>query len=89
MREFDGSLAVAIARGAHAGDPLDAPLKILTPVSGNEQLRRGAELAMTLARAAGAEVTALLVISRGICGRVRALFCLIPVKNAADPARGS
>jgi Kef-type K+ transport system membrane component KefB/nucleotide-binding universal stress UspA family protein len=71
VREFDGSLAVAIARGAHAGDPLDAPLKILTPVSGNEQSRRGAELAMTLARAAGAEVTALLVISRGIKGQRR------------------
>jgi Kef-type K+ transport system membrane component KefB len=64
VRDFDGSIAIAVARGVHAKDPLDEKLKILTPVTGNENSRRGAEVAITLAKAANANVAALSVISR-------------------------
>src|SRR6185503_17442830 len=63
-RAFEGSLAVVAARGEHGKNPLDSPLRILTPVVGNEQSRQGAEVAVTLAKAAQAAVAALLVVSR-------------------------
>ncbi len=58
---FQGPLAVAIARGVHADDPLGAELRILIPVTGTEVSRRGAEVGLALARAANASVTALHV----------------------------
>jgi len=64
VRDFEGSIAVIIARGAHAKDPIGADLKVLTPVTGNENSRRGAEIALTIAKAADAEAAALFVISR-------------------------
>ena len=62
-RGFDGHLAIVSARGMHRVDAVDGPLDILVPMTGAETSRRGAEVALRLARAAGAPVTALLVAS--------------------------
>jgi len=62
-RGFEGPLAVAVARGAQVEDPLQPSLDILVPVTGTEVSRRGAEVALALAQASGAPVTALYVLS--------------------------
>ncbi|MER2269538.1 cation:proton antiporter domain-containing protein [Methylobacterium oxalidis] len=60
---FAGPLAIVAARGTHLAKPERAPLDILVPVNGTNVSRRGAEVALNLARAAGASVTALFVAS--------------------------
>ena len=62
-RGFEGHLAIVAARGVLRADAVAAPLDILVPVTGAEASRRGAEVALRLARAAGAPVTALFVAS--------------------------
>ncbi|VVD78166.1 cation:proton antiporter [Pandoraea commovens] len=62
-KAFDGAIAIVLAHGDHARQP-DAPLNILVPVSGTDYSRHAAELAITLARAAKASVTALHVSAR-------------------------
>ncbi|VIO75960.1 cation:proton antiporter [Bradyrhizobium ivorense] len=47
---FDGPLAIVAARGTHQQDPTTNPRKILVPVSGSNVSRRGAEVAIALAR---------------------------------------
>jgi nucleotide-binding universal stress UspA family protein len=64
VRNFTGSLAVVVARGAHETDPMAAIKKVLVPVTGNENARRGAEVAITLAHAAHAPAATLSIISR-------------------------
>ena len=59
---FEGPLAVAVARGSHLQEPLERRLNILVPVRGNKVSRRGAEVALALARAGSGAVTALYVI---------------------------
>lgn len=59
--DFDGPFAIAIARGAHRADPLGTDVDILVPVTGTSFSRRGAELALELARAAHGSITALHV----------------------------
>jgi Kef-type K+ transport system membrane component KefB/nucleotide-binding universal stress UspA family protein len=57
---FEGAaLAVVIGRGNHAEAPQDAALDILVPITGSGSSRRGAELAVALAQAAEAPITAL------------------------------
>jgi nucleotide-binding universal stress UspA family protein len=60
---FAGALAIVAARGVHLDQPLAAELRILVPITGTELSRRGAEVALALARAARAPVTALHVAS--------------------------
>jgi Kef-type K+ transport system membrane component KefB/nucleotide-binding universal stress UspA family protein len=62
---FDGPLAIISARGLHMINPLGGGLDILVPVTGTEVSRRGAEVALVLARATGAPVTVLHVTSGG------------------------
>jgi len=62
-KAFDGAIAIVLAHGDHARTP-DAPLDILVPVSGTDYSRHAAELAITLARATHAPVTALHVSAR-------------------------
>jgi Kef-type K+ transport system membrane component KefB/nucleotide-binding universal stress UspA family protein len=64
VRQFEGSIAIVAARGAHEEDAAAPVGKILIPVTGNENARRGAELAITLAKSAQAEATALSIIER-------------------------
>jgi len=69
VRNFEGSIAIPVARGAHMDDA-SAPIdRILVPVTGNENARRGAEVAITLAQAAHAEASALSIISRSAKNR--------------------
>ena len=60
---FEGPLIVSAVRGDLQGKP-DGKLGILVPVNGTEPSRRGAEVAITLARATKAEVTVLYVAVR-------------------------
>ena len=59
---FEGPLAVAVARGSHLQEPPERRLNILVPVRGNKVSRRGAEVALALARAGTGAVTALYVM---------------------------
>jgi Kef-type K+ transport system membrane component KefB/nucleotide-binding universal stress UspA family protein len=59
---FEGPLAVAVARGSHLQGPPARRLNILVPVRGNKVSRRGAEVALALARAGTGAVTALYVM---------------------------
>src|SRR5258708_22460059 len=59
--EFDGPFAIAAARGPHREDPIGPELKILAPVTGTGFSRRGAEVALALARAGRGSVLALHV----------------------------
>jgi Kef-type K+ transport system membrane component KefB/nucleotide-binding universal stress UspA family protein len=58
---FDGPLAIADARGTHRKDPIRGALDILVPVTGSARSRRGAEVALELARTGNGQVTALYV----------------------------
>ncbi|MGE0749074.1 MAG: cation:proton antiporter [Variibacter sp.] len=60
---FEGSIVIVDTRGDHAKDPLAGKLSILTPVTGNETSRRGAEVAITIAKSAKASVEAITVIA--------------------------
>jgi Kef-type K+ transport system membrane component KefB/nucleotide-binding universal stress UspA family protein len=59
---FEGPLAVAVARGSHLQEPPERRLNILVPVRGNKVSRRGAEVALALARGGTCAVTALYVM---------------------------
>jgi nucleotide-binding universal stress UspA family protein len=69
VRHFEGSIAVAVARGAHQEDAAAALGRVLVPVTGNENARRGAEVAVTLAQAAHAPASTLSIISRSAKNR--------------------
>jgi Kef-type K+ transport system membrane component KefB len=62
---FAGSMAVVAARGQHERDPHGAPIDVLVPVTGNEVSRRGAEVAVALAKAANSVVGVLSVLPSG------------------------
>ncbi len=62
---FDGPVAIAVARGRHRQEPAGgSDLSILVPLTGTEHSRRGAEIALALARASLGSVTALHVARR-------------------------
>jgi Kef-type K+ transport system membrane component KefB/nucleotide-binding universal stress UspA family protein len=62
-RGFDGPLAITATRGALDKMP-NEKLSILVPVNGTEQARRGAEVAIVLARATQSPLTVLYVAPR-------------------------
>ena len=62
--EFDGPLAVIEARGKHLKHSAERRLKILVPITGTDVSRRGAEVAIALARAENGRVTALYVSTK-------------------------
>ncbi|MEP7030128.1 MAG: cation:proton antiporter [Pseudolabrys sp.] len=61
---FSGPLAISSVRGDLDKTP-NAELNILVPVNGTEPSRRGAEVAITMARATKAQLTVLYVAVRG------------------------
>ncbi len=68
---FDGPLAISATRGDLEANP-DSKLSILVPVNGTQSARRGAEFAITLARANKASLTVLYVSPRAAKrGRLR------------------
>jgi Kef-type K+ transport system membrane component KefB/nucleotide-binding universal stress UspA family protein len=88
--DFEGAIAIAIARGAQRRDPKGAASRILVTVSGTRVSRNGAELAITLAQAAHGSVTALHVdsSSEGIMQwRHRFGRALAPRSSAAAAVR--
>ena len=62
---FEGPLAVVDARDKLLEHPLGAQLNMLVPVNGTEYSRRAAEVAIAIARASHAPLTALYVAPRG------------------------
>jgi nucleotide-binding universal stress UspA family protein len=58
---FKGPLAIVAAQGIHLKQPEQGPLNILVPVNGTEVSRRAAELAIAVAHAFEAPITALYV----------------------------
>jgi Kef-type K+ transport system membrane component KefB/nucleotide-binding universal stress UspA family protein len=62
---FDGPIVVTDARKEHLENPLHGKLSILVPVNGTEPSRRAAEIAIALARASKAPLTALYVAVGG------------------------
>jgi Kef-type K+ transport system membrane component KefB len=63
---FDGPFAIVVARGPHHEDPDRTERDILAPVTGTDFSRHGAEVAIALARAVNATVTALYVESKSV-----------------------
>ena len=62
---FEGSFAIAVARGGHRAEPGgDPPLDILVPVTGTRHSQRSVEVAFALARASLGSVTVLHVARR-------------------------
>jgi len=62
---FEGPLAVVEARDGQLDDPVHSRLSILVPVNGTDHSRRAAEVAIAVARAARAPLTALYVAPGG------------------------
>jgi Kef-type K+ transport system membrane component KefB/nucleotide-binding universal stress UspA family protein len=62
---FPGPMAVVVARDGQLDDPMHSRLSILVPVNGTDQSRRGAEVAIAIARATRGPLTALYVAPRG------------------------
>jgi nucleotide-binding universal stress UspA family protein len=62
---FEGPIAVADARDKLLDHPLHGKLDMLVPVNGTENSRRAAEVAIAMARASKASLTALYVAPRG------------------------
>lgn len=62
---FDGPLMIADAREEHRKHPLHGTVGILLPVNGTEVSRRAVEVAIAIARATKAPVTALYVAPQG------------------------
>jgi nucleotide-binding universal stress UspA family protein len=59
--EFDGPLAVIVAKGELAREPEQSPSTILVPVSGSDVSRRAAEVAVAIARGRPCPITPLYV----------------------------
>ena len=58
---FEGPLAIVAAKGLHLKQPANSALRILVPVSGSGVSRRGAEVAVALARASAAPLRVIYV----------------------------
>ncbi|HXP98326.1 MAG TPA: cation:proton antiporter [Telmatospirillum sp.] len=58
---FDGPFGVVLAQGDHRDRPNDSAFKILVPITGTVASRRGAEIAVALARANDVALTALYI----------------------------
>jgi nucleotide-binding universal stress UspA family protein len=65
---FDGPLVVTTTRGALDRTPNEKP-SILVPVNGTEQAKRGAEVAIVMARATNSPLTVLYVAPRDAGGK--------------------
>jgi Kef-type K+ transport system membrane component KefB/nucleotide-binding universal stress UspA family protein len=68
---FAGPIAVADARGGVLEHPIRSRLSILLPVNGTDVSRRAAEVAIAIARATRAPLTALYVAQGGKNGKKR------------------
>lgn len=60
---FEGPLGIVIARGIFAENPLDKVMEIVVPITGSGPSLRGMDVALNLAEAASAPITALAIAS--------------------------
>jgi len=65
---FDDSLTIVVGRDRHLKEPASGELSILLPVNGTEPTRRAADVAIALARATKAPITAVYVAQRSRAG---------------------
>lgn len=61
-KEFEGCLALLLARGNLAADAQGAALSILVPITGNPASLRAAEIAIILGEVAGASITGIYIV---------------------------
>ena len=80
---FNGPFAIVAARGIHLLDPDRSAINMLVPVNGTNVSRRGAELAVALARSSGAQVTVLHVSDPAAVARRRRLSAIRGVSQSA------
>jgi Kef-type K+ transport system membrane component KefB/nucleotide-binding universal stress UspA family protein len=59
--EFEGPLAIVDTKGNHYDHPVQSDLDIVVPVNGSETARRGAEVAIAIARVVRAPLRAIYV----------------------------
>jgi Kef-type K+ transport system membrane component KefB/nucleotide-binding universal stress UspA family protein len=59
--DFEGPLAIVEAKGAHREHPVQSDLDIVVPVNGSAAARRGAEVAIAIARVVRAPLRAIYV----------------------------
>ncbi|MGX1320345.1 Kef-type K+ transport system membrane component KefB/nucleotide-binding universal stress UspA family protein [Bradyrhizobium sp. USDA 377] len=59
--EFEGPLAIVLAKGSHLKQPVPDGLNILVPVSGSAVSKRGAEVAVALAQAGSGSLRVIYV----------------------------
>ncbi|RXH38864.1 cation:proton antiporter [Bradyrhizobium zhanjiangense] len=59
--EFEGPLAIVVAKGRHLKQPVPDALNILVPVSGSGVSKRGAEVAVALAQAGSGSLRVIYV----------------------------
>jgi Kef-type K+ transport system membrane component KefB/nucleotide-binding universal stress UspA family protein len=81
---FEGPIAIAVGRGWHLRAPWRNPARILVPVTGSGVSRRAAEVALTLAHAANAHVTALYVSSTRLGRQPRAFQQVLATQRAEN-----
>ena len=60
-QSFDGPLAIVEAKGRHQEQPEQSGLDVIVPVNGSETARRGAEVAIAIARVVRAPLRAIYV----------------------------
>jgi len=61
VRSFRGAIAIVVAKGNHQAELLTRSMNILIPTTGTDYSRRAAEIAISIAKACHASVTALHV----------------------------
>ncbi len=84
---FNGPLLTVVARGDHLERPATSGFKILLPVSGTAVSTRAAELAIAIARANNASLTALYVAAttkgeRAAAGQAAETMATLPQEEA-------
>jgi Kef-type K+ transport system membrane component KefB/nucleotide-binding universal stress UspA family protein len=80
---FDGPFALASARGALREEPVRADMNILVAITGTEVSRRGAEIALALARSHRCPITALYVAGAHQTGTRQRRFRVMRGQNEA------
>jgi nucleotide-binding universal stress UspA family protein len=83
VESFEGPFALASARGALREEPVRAEMNILVAITGTEVSRRGAEVALALARSHRCPITALYVAGAHQTGQRRRRFRAIRGQNEA------
>lgn len=78
IQDFQGAMAIAVAKDKYLAEPFVRPMNILIPTTGTDYSRRAAEVAIAIAKASHSTVTAMHVTpstdETGLLRRARARF---------------